>query len=58
MVQMGFCELSHTFHKMVTNVSQHVLVILLWGILMSPLIGWKQRSENIQLFQNLIVLNP
>ena len=22
----------HTFHKQVTNVSQHVFVILLWGI--------------------------
>ena len=24
MVQMAFCDLSHTFHKQVTNVSQHV----------------------------------
>ena len=24
MVQMDFCDLSHTFHKQVTNVSQHV----------------------------------
>ena len=38
MVQMSFCDLSHTFHKQVTNVSQHVFVILLWGMLMSPLI--------------------
>ena len=38
MVQMAFCDLSHTFHKQVTNVSQHVFVILLWGILTSPLI--------------------
>ena len=37
MVQMAFCDLSHTFHKQVTNVSQHVSVILLWGILTSPL---------------------
>ena len=37
MVQMAFCALSHTFHEQVTNVSQHVLVILLWGILTSPL---------------------
>ena len=37
MVQMAFCDLSHTFHKQVTNVSQHVFVILLWGILTSPL---------------------
>ena len=37
MVQMAFCDLLHTFHKQVTNVSQHVFVILLWGILMSPL---------------------
>ena len=34
---MAFCDLSHTFHKQVTNVSHHVFVILLWGILMSPL---------------------
>ena len=32
MVQMAFCDLSHTIHKRVTNVSQHVFVILLWGI--------------------------
>ena len=38
MVQMAFCDLSHTFHEQVANVSQHVFVILLWGILMSPLI--------------------
>ena len=38
MVQMAFCDLSHTFHKQVTNVSQHIFVILLWGILISPLI--------------------
>ena len=37
MVQMTFCDLSHTFHKQVTNVSKHVFVIVLWGILMSPL---------------------
>ena len=36
-VQMAFYDLSHTFHKQVTNVSQHVFVILLWGILTSPL---------------------
>ena len=36
MVQMPFCELSHIFHKQITNVSQHLFVILLWGIL--PLI--------------------
>ena len=36
MVQMAFCDLSQTFHKQVTNVFQHVFVILLWGILMSP----------------------
>ena len=39
MVQMAFCDLLHTFHKQVTNVSQHVFVILLGGILTSPLIG-------------------
>ena len=38
MIQMAFCDLLHTFHKQVTNVSQHVFVILLWGILTSPLI--------------------
>ena len=37
MVQIAYCDLLHTFHKQVTNVSQHVFVILLWGILMSPL---------------------
>ena len=31
MVQMAFCDLSHTFHKKVTNVSHHFFVILLWG---------------------------
>ena len=31
--------LSHTFHKQVTNVSQHIFVILLWGIITSPLRG-------------------
>ena len=25
MVQMAFCDLSHTFHKQATNVSQHVM---------------------------------
>ena len=34
---MAYCDLLHTFHKQVTNVSQHVFVILLWGILTSPL---------------------
>ena len=37
MVQMAFCDLSYTFHKQVTTVSQHVFVILLRRILMSPL---------------------
>ena len=37
MVQMAFCDFSHTFHKQLTNVSQHVFVILLVGILVSPL---------------------
>ena len=36
MVQMVFCDLSHTFHN-VTNVSQHVFVILLSEVLTSPL---------------------
>ena len=30
-------DLSRTFHKQVTSVSQHVFVVLLWRILMSPL---------------------
>ena len=38
MVQMAFCDLLHTFQKHITNVSQHIFVILLWGILTSPLI--------------------
>ena len=33
----GTKGLLHTFHKEVTNFSQHVFVILLLGILMSPL---------------------
>ena len=37
MVQMALCDLLHTFHKQVTNVSQQVFDILLWGILTSPL---------------------
>ena len=37
MVQMAFCDLSHTFHKQVANVSHHVFVILPWGILTLPL---------------------
>ena len=37
MAQIAFCDLSYTFHKQVTNVSQHVFVILLWGILTSLL---------------------
>ena len=36
-LRMAFCDLLHTFHKQVTNVSQHVFVIQLWGILTSPL---------------------
>ena len=39
MVQMAFCDLSHTYHKQVTNVSPACFVILLWVILMSPLKG-------------------
>ena len=37
MVQMAFCDLLHKFHKPVTDVSQHVFVILPWEILTSPL---------------------
>ena len=36
-LQMAFCDLSHTFHKQVTYVSQHVFVILPSRILTSPL---------------------
>ena len=35
---MAFCDLSQTFHKEVTDVSQQVFVILLLGILRSPII--------------------
>ena len=49
MVQMAFCDLSHTFHKQVINVSKHFFVILLWGILMSPLI-----NNNFVIIQILI----
>ena len=38
MVQMACRDLRYTLHKQVTNVSQHVFVILLWGILTTPLI--------------------
>ena len=37
MVQMAFCDLLHTFYTLVATVSQHVFVILLWGILTFPL---------------------
>ena len=40
LLQMAFCDLSHTFHKQVTIISQHVCVILLWGIFSSPLTMW------------------
>ena len=48
MVQMEFCDLSHTFYKQVPNVSQHVFAILLWGILTSPLTSdvWAQIRGN------------
>ena len=36
MVQMAFCDLSHMYHKQVTNVSQYVFVIPLWRIVMPP----------------------
>ena len=29
---MAFCDLSHTFHKQVTDVSEHVFIKILWGI--------------------------
>ena len=50
MVQMAFCDLLHKFHKQFTNVSQHVFVILLWGILTSPLIF----SPGLETFQKII----
>ena len=37
MEQMAFCDLSHTFHKQITYVSELYFVILLWGILHLPL---------------------
>ena len=46
----GHCDLSYTFHKQIANVSQHVFVILLWGILTSPL----KRS----IFQTSVDLSP
>ena len=48
MVQAAFCDLLHTLHKQVTNVSKHVFVILLWGILTSPL----TRSGEVVCFIN------
>ena len=36
MVHIAFCDLLHTFHKQVTNISQHIFFILLWGNLTSP----------------------
>ena len=49
MVQMAFCDLLLTVHKQVTNVSQHVFVILLWGILMSPLTLLRNRINAFKL---------
>ena len=45
MVPVSFCDLSHTFHKQVANVSKHVFVILLWGNLTSPLISLPRPME-------------
>ena len=36
-IQMAYRDILHTFHKQVTNVSLHVFVILLLGILTFPL---------------------
>ena len=47
MVQMAFGDWSHTFHQQVT---QHVFVILLWGILTSPPIWLQGRSYSHGLF--------
>ena len=52
MVQMAFCDLPHTFHKQVTNVSKHVFVILLWGILVSPLSANRSQNNNSNIIQN------
>ena len=57
MVQMAFCKLSHTFHKHDDmNVSQHVFVILLRGILTSPLseIEQKVMIHNMQSCYNRV----
>ena len=43
--QMAIYKLLHSFHKQATNVSQHVVVILLWGISMSPLSTWRSTCE-------------
>ena len=45
---MVFCDLLQTFQKQVTNVYLHVFVILLRGILTSPLMGTKGRRQNTQ----------
>ena len=65
MVQMAFCDLSHAFHKQATSVSQHVFVILLWGILKSPLRGnvkmiwkWIGNGDNCFLIPALLCLRP
>ena len=44
MVQMAFCDLPHIFPKQVTNVSQYVFVILLWGILT---LSWKRQADQV-----------
>ena len=54
MVQMAFCDLLHTVHKQVTNVSQHVFVILLWGILMFPL----RKASVVQVNSELTIRMP
>ena len=56
MVQMVFCDLSHTFHKQVTSVSQHVFVILLWGIVTSPLNSHTGREGGLLLRLQLILM--
>ena len=49
-VLIAFCDLSHIFQKQVSNVSQHIFVILLWGILTSPLSCFLKVIMNLDYF--------
>ena len=48
MVQMAFCDMSHTFHKQVTNVCQHVFVIILHitSTQLTFLKGWRRYVQH------------